>query len=64
MGRKKDSSSLIIVVLTALVFGLVMAVFGTSQACNLLKPITEDQTQTTISSGKINLTDIDFATRN
>ena len=42
---EKKSSSLVISIIAALVFGLVMAVFGTSQATGLLKPETGDQLQ-------------------
>ena len=50
MCREKNSSSLIISLIAALVFGLVLAVFGTSQAAGLLKPKTGDQAQIGIKS--------------
>ena len=50
MCHEKKSSSLVMSIITALVFGLVMAVFGTSQAAGLLKPKTGDQSQIAIKS--------------
>lgn len=50
MCHERNSSSLVISILTAFVFGLVMAVFGTSQAAGLLKPKTGDQSQIAIKS--------------
>ncbi len=53
MCREKNSSSLVISLIAAMVFGLVLAVFGTSQAACLLKPKTGDQTQIALMSHQV-----------
>ena len=53
MCREKNSSSLVISLIAAMVFGLVLAVFGTSQAAGLLKPKTGDQSQIAIKSHQV-----------
>lgn len=53
MCHEKKSSSLVMSIIAALVFGLVMAVFGTSQAAGLLKPATGDQNQISIKSHNV-----------
>ena len=45
MCQENKTSSLVIALIAAFVFGLVMAVFGTSQAADLVKPKTGDHPQ-------------------
>lgn len=53
MCHEKMSSSLVMSILAALVFGLILAVFGTSQAAGLLKPKTGDQSLISIKSHNV-----------
>ena len=53
MCRKNDRSALIISLIAAMVFGLVLAVFGTSQAANLLTPRSGDLSQIHITSYQV-----------
>ena len=53
MCHERSGSSLIIITLAAFVFGLVMAVFGTSQAAGVLTPKTGDQTEISIKSQRL-----------
>lgn len=53
MCRQKKRSSLVISVISAFVFGLILTVFGTSQAAGLLKPKTGDQAQIAIKSRQV-----------
>lgn len=53
MCRERKSSSLVISIIAAFVFGLIMAVFGSSQAAGLLKPKNGDQSQIAITSHEV-----------
>ena len=53
MCQEKTISSLAISLITAFVFGLILMVFGTSQAAGLLKPKTGDQSQIAIKSHQV-----------
>ncbi|MBT8353622.1 MAG: VIT and VWA domain-containing protein, partial [Desulfofustis sp.] len=50
MCYQNKSGSLVISLIAAFVFGLILAVFGTSQAAGLLKPKTGDHSQIAIKS--------------